>query len=324
MTRVKDNPATYGGVGWRPRERSHQEEMENGIVWRHCGSRSEVANLLEVLLVWPTTEMFPDGEPNDFLFLEWPNVERLQKQARAIAALYQSHGVAVHWIKVNPALMPNFLFQRDLFFMTPEGALLARPGSEQRAGEARFTAAALAELGITILATPRGHALFEGADALWLDETTVLIGCGLRTNEAGAGFVAALLREMGIDALRVKLPAGIQHLLGIINFVDYKLAAVRQDKATDELLGILRDAKVEVIECKPGPDISERLGMNFVAVSPRQVVMPGDCPSVRDSLANAGVLAHEIDVGEYCKAAGGLGCLTGIIRRQTSIKPEDV
>jgi N-dimethylarginine dimethylaminohydrolase len=324
MTRVKDNPATYGGVGWRPRERSHQEELEAGIVWRHCGSRSEVASLLEVLLAWPTTEMFPDGEPNDFLFLEWPNVARLQQQARAVAALYQSHGVAVHWIPVNPALLPNFLFQRDLFFMTPEGAVLARPGSRQRAGEARFTAAALAELGIPILATPRGHAIFEGADALWLDEQTVMIGCGLRTNEAGTSFVAGLLSEMNINSVSVKLPDGVQHLLGIINFVDEKLAAVRQDKMTDELLGILRDARVKVIECEPGPEITERLGMNFVAVSPRQVVMPGDCPSVRDSLAKAGVLAHEVDVSEYCKAAGGLGCLTGIIRRQASIKPGDV
>lgn len=320
MTRVKDNPATYGGIGWCPRERSHQEELETGIAWRHCGSRSEVANLLEVLLAWPTPEMFPASEPNDFLFLEWPNVERLQEQARAIAALYQGHGVAVSWVRASQARLPNFLFQRDLFFMTPEGAVLARPASEQRAGEARYTAAALAEIGIPILATPRGHALFEGADALWLDENTVIIGCGLRTNEAGAGFVADVLGEMGIDTLKVKLPAGIQHLLGIVNFADDKLAAVRQDKATDELLCILRDARVEVIECEPGPDVSERLGMNFVAVSPREVIMPSACPSVRDSLAKAGVATHEIDIGEYSKAAGGLGCMTGIIRRQTSDK----
>jgi N-dimethylarginine dimethylaminohydrolase len=264
--------------------------------------------------------MFPASEPNDFLFLEWPNLERLQQQAQAIAAFYQSHGVAVRWVRVNPAELPNFLFQRDLFFMTPEGAVLARPASEQRAGEARFTAAALAEMGIPILGTPRGRATFEGADALWLDEKTVLIGCGLRTNEAGAGFVSSLLREMGVSTVKVKLPEEVQHLLGVVNFADSKLAAVRQDKATDELLGVLREAEVEVIACEPGPDVSERLGMNFVAVSPRQVVMPAGCPSVRSSLASAGVTIHEIDVSEYCKAAGGLGCLTGIIQRQTSIK----
>jgi N-dimethylarginine dimethylaminohydrolase len=285
-------------------------------VWHPCGVRSEVGKLLEVLLTDPSSEMLPAGQPNEYLFLEWPHIRRLQEQAESIAALYQEQGVVVRWARTGVAALPNFLFQRDLFWMTPEGALLARPASEQRAGEARFTASALAELGVPILATPRGRAFFEGADALWLDESTVLIGVGLRTNEAGASFVSQVLRDLRIDAITVRLPGGVQHLLGIVNFADRKLAAVRQDKATDELLGVLRDASVEVISCEPGPDITERLGMNFVALAPRQVVMPSGCPSVRERLNDAGVATYEVDISEYCKAAGGLGCLTGIVRRQ--------
>lgn len=314
---MTNTPATYGGDGWRPRENSHHEDVASGLVWHRCGVRSETASLLEVMLARPRREMFPGGEPNAFLFLEWPDAGRLRRQAEAVADFYRGQGVAVRWADPDDAPPPNFLFQRDLFFMTPEGALLARPASAQRQGEARFAAAALSKLGVPVLATPRREALFEGADALWLGDNVVMIGIGLRTNEAGAEFVARHLREMGVDSVTVGLPRGVQHLLGVVNFADRDLAAVRRDKATDELLGVLRAAGVETIFCDPGEEVSERLGMNFVALGPRRIVMPGGCPSLRRRLSEAGVTVYEADVGEYLKAAGGLGCLTGILRRQT-------
>lgn len=312
-----DAPATYGGSGWRPRQGSHRDDVRTGTVWRRCGSCSEVAPLAEVVLAWPEAGLFGKGDPNDALFLSWPDPQRLQSQALALCDFYESQGVRVQWAR-GVVAGPNVLFQRDLFFMTPEGAVLGRPGSQQRAGEARDAAATLAGLGVPILASPRGEALFEGADALWLDERTVLIGIGLRTNEAGAALVSRLLRDMGIDAIPVPLPPGVQHLLGIVNFIDETLAAVRADRVSDALLAILRTASVETLVCGPGGDVSDRLGMNFVTLAPRRVVMPAGCPSVRQRLAEAGVQVHELDVSEYRKGAGGIGCLTGILSRHRS------
>lgn len=313
---MTNTPATYGGAGWRLREHSHQEDVALGSVWHRCGARSETAPLLEVMLARPRPEMFPGGEPNDFLFLDWPNVNRLRAQADALADFYQSQGVAVRWADTDAVPPPNFLFQRDLYFMTPEGALLSRPASAQREGEARFAAAALSKLGVPLLATPRRDELFEGADVLWLDENRVLIGVGVRTNESGARFVSRQLDEMGVDSVTVGLPGGVQHLLGVVNFADRNLAAVRRDKATDELLGILRNSGVETIFCDPGEEVFERLGMNFVALGPRRIVMPSGCPSLHRRLSEAGITVYEADIGEYLKAAGGLGCLTGILRRR--------
>jgi N-dimethylarginine dimethylaminohydrolase len=307
--------ATHGGPGWRPRQHTHREDVETGFIWRSCGSCSEVNDLLEVTLAWPESFALTEHDPNDFLMFEWPDVHMLQSQAEAVARFYESVGIVVHWA-FSPSNLPNFLFQRDLFFMTPEGAVLARPGSEQRASEARTAASVLSELGIPILATPRGSAIFEGADALWLDATTVLIGIGLRTNQAGADLVTHVLREMGVTCIAVTLPPGVQHLLGVINLADHDLAAIRADKASDELQSILHCMHIETISCLPGEEICERRAMNFVTIAPRRVVMSAECPLLKKELSAAGIIVHELEISEYRKAAGGLGCLTGILRRR--------
>lgn len=306
-------PATYGGAGWRPRVAAHRDDVRAGIVWRDCGANSEFGVLRQVMLAWPD-QVFPSGDPNDSLMLAWPDQPRLQDQAAAIGAFYESQDIVVHWVRASAA-PPNIIFQRDLFFMTPEGAVLARPGAALRAGEVRWTAATLAQAGVPILGVPRGTALLEGADALWLRPDLVMVGIGQRTNVAGADFVASILRDLGVSVVPVALPSGVQHLLGIVNLLDRDLAAVRADKITAEILAVLRGAAIETVVCGPGPDVAEKLGMNFVTLSPRRIVMPQGAPAVRDVLAAAGVQVHELAIGEYVKAAGGLACLTGILQR---------
>jgi N-dimethylarginine dimethylaminohydrolase len=307
------DPATYGGPGWQQRSGTHAEDVRAGILWRSCGSNSEVGKLRQVILAWPD-QAFPPGDPNNSLMLAWPDPARLQAQAAAIEAFYTSQGVEVHWVRA-PAAPPNVIFQRDLLFMTPEGAVLARPGAGPRAGEVRWTAATLASAGVPIVGVPRGNALLEGADALWLTPDVVLVGIGRRTNPEGAAYVASIVGDLGASVVRVTLPPGVQHLLGVVNFLDRDLAAVRADKITDEIRGILREASVEMLPCGPGRDVADALGMNFVTLAPRRVVMPSGAPSVRDGLRAAGVEVHELYISEYVKAAGGLGCLSGIVQR---------
>ena len=312
-----DLPATFGGEGWAQRPDSHREDIRCGVVWRRCGSNSETAPLLDVALALPHAEWFPGGDPRDYLLWSWPDAVRLRRQSASIAEFYESRGVTVHWVDPGPQAPPNFLFQRDLFFMTPEGAVLARPAALQRAAEPRLAAAALAAWGVPILALPRGNATFEGADALWLDPSTVLIGTGIRTNSSGVRFVSAVLREMGVETVPAPLEGRIQHLLGAVNLAASDLAIVRRGRAGSHLAGILREFRYEVAWCEPGAEVAERLGMNFVALAPRQVVMPAGCPALRAILTGAGVAVEELDVSEYRRAAGALGCLTGIVRRGT-------
>jgi len=308
-------PATYGGTGWQPRTASLPEDLAQGKLWRHCGVSAEWEPLREVVLHWPGEELNFSGPPDQQLMLARPDLDLLRRQTEGLAAIYQREGVTVQLSSLSELPPPNFLFQRDLFWATPEGLVLARPAAQQRAGEERCMAQILAKLAAPVLFHPFGTATFEGADALWLDPATVLIGSGVRTNREAVTQLRGLLAGMGVEVLEVVLPGGVQHLLGVVNFVDRDLAVVNGGKVTPQLTELLTAREIRQIILPPDAELTTGLGMNFVTLSPRRLLMPAGCPGIRARYRQEGLEVMEAEISEYRKAAGGLGCLTGILHR---------
>jgi len=309
-------PATHGGAGWCPRTASLAEELRRGEVWQRCGVSSEWEPLREVVLHWPGEELNFSGSPDQNLMLARPDLDRLRAQTEGLVEIYEREGITVQITKLRELPPPpNFLFQRDLFWATPQGLVLARPAARQRAGEERYMAQVLAGLDVPIIFHPHGHATFEGADALWLDPATVLIGSGVRTNREAVAQLRGLLAEMAVEVLEVALPTGVQHLLGVINFVDRDLAVVNGGKVTGQLLELLASRGIRQIVLEPDAELTAGLGMNFVTLAPRRLLMPSGCPGIRARFRHEGLAVLEAEVSEYRKAAGGIGCLTGILRR---------
>jgi len=308
--------ATYGGKGWHLREASHKQDLNQGVGWMSCGLSSETAPLTDVLLHIPGDELAFPEDPDHWLMLERPDIQRIQAEAQGLADAYTAAGVRVH--HANPSLSPppNFLFQRDLFFMTPEGAILARPASPRRAAEAPLAAQVLAGLGVPILATPRGSALMEGADVLWLREDLVGVGVGHRTNEGGHDLVRGVLKEMGVETRSIPMPdRGVQHLLGLVNLATDTLAVVREALAPDALMGLLQELGREVLFLPDDAEMLEGLALNFVSLGEGRILMPGGCPQTRARYESAGLTVSEAVVTEFRKAAGGIGCATGVLSR---------
>ena len=309
-------PATYGGPGWQPRATDLAVEIAQGQLWHPCGSSNEWGRLAEVVITLPGEELLFDGPADRLLMLARPDLPRIRCQTAALVEFYQGQGVQVHLAQAATPPPPNFLFMRDLFWATRQGVILARPAARQRAGEERHAALALAKIGVPIIFQPRGSATFEGADALWRDEHTVLLGTGLRTNREGFRQLSRLLTDMGVGVHEVRLPTGVQHLLGVINFIDHDLAVVHGGRVGPELLALLAALKVGAVILPTGRELEVGWGMNFVALGPRRLVMPSGCPGIEKILRAAGCEVFALEIGEYLKAAGGLACLTGILRRE--------
>lgn len=301
--------ATFGG--WQPRP---LEPAGVGRVWSSCGADSEHNRLVRVLLAIPGLGGDLGTEPDALLMLDRPDLASMGSQHRSLAEAFVTAGVDVATCRPRRPLA-NFLFVRDLFLMTPAGAVVGRPAPAVRAGEEREIARVLAELGVPILRTIVGNATFEGADALWLRSNLVAVGVGQRTNIDGFRQLAGTLGELGVDCVSVGLSNGEQHLLGTVGIIDTDLAITIRDRTPERLAELLGASGREVVAVDGDDEILALRGLNFVTVAPRRVVMSAGCDRLRALLADLGVEAQEVDISEYLKAAGGIACATGVLHR---------
>jgi len=306
--------AAFGGDGWSPRAQSLAEEL--GRLWGACGITTEWSRLKAVLLHRPGPELTASVDPDTVQMIEALNLERAQAQHDAIAQAYQEAGIAVHYVEPDKHALPNQMFIADLMFMTPEGAILARPASTVRAGEERWVARRLANLGVPILRSVRGNGTFEGADAAWIDPQTVIIGRGLRTNDEGAAQVASTLAEMDVEVIQVDLPYGSMHLMGMLRLVDHDLAIGWPRCLVHRGVEALKRRGFQVVFIPDEAEATHSKALNFVTLGPREILMASGNPLTQAFYENLGITCRVVDVDELIKAAGAIGCLTGILERE--------
>jgi len=306
--------AAYGGPGWSPRTTRLIDEI--GTIWGRFAVSCEYSSLRAVLLHKPGKELAQLREPDAAQMLSLLDPEVVTLQHDLMAQAFRDEDVDVFYVDPTAFPTPNQMFVADLMFMTPSGVILGRPASTVRAGEERWVARRLADIGVPILRSVAGAGTFEGADAAWLNSGTVLLARGLRTNAEGAAQVSAALAELDVEPVVVDLPRSSMHLMGSVRIIDRDLAYVRSDLVPRTAVATLRNSGYEV---QPFPNEREtRTGMahNFVTIAPRKVLMPAGNPDTEKAFKEAGIAIVSVDVSEITKAAGAIGCLTGILSRE--------
>ncbi len=306
--------AAYGGEGWSPRTESLRQEI--GGVWGACGVDTEWSPLKAVLLHRPGPELEELSDPDAAQMLAPLDAGRAREQHDALAQAYRGAGVVVHYVEPSEVPPPNLMFVADLMFMMPEGAIVGRPASTVRAGEERWVARRLADLGVPILRSVRGRGTFEGADALWIDPQTALVATGLRTNAEGAAQVATLLQEMGVEVIQVGLPYGAMHLMGTLRFADRDLAIAWPGRVSYAAVEALRARGYTVLFIPDEREAVHGMSLNFVTLGPRRILMAAGNPITQAFYEEAGITCQVVEVDEILKAAGGIGCATGILERE--------
>jgi N-dimethylarginine dimethylaminohydrolase len=313
---VKDlsQAAAYGGPGWSPRTTTLREEL--GSLWGNCGVNSEWSPLRAVLLHPPGRSLGRVSDPDALHLLEAIDVESARLQHDHMAQAYATAGVEVSYVEPAAEAPANLMFVADLLFMTPEGAIVGRPASTVRAGEERHVARRLADLGVPILRTVRGFGAFEGADAAWIDTSTVLLATGLRTNKEGAAQVNSSLRDMGAEVVSVGLPHGAMHLMGLLRFAGPDLAIAWPGRVPLAAVDALQRRGYEVRFLPVGGEAEWRVALNFVTLGPRRILMAAGYPVCQAFFEAQGIECITVEIDELAKAAGAIGCMTGILQRE--------
>jgi N-dimethylarginine dimethylaminohydrolase len=286
--------------------------------WGDWGCDSEVGRLRAVLLRRPGAEV--EHLPEDLasvLFEARMDPARARAQHDAMADLYRANGVQVHYIEKMQEHEPNGMFVRDLVAMTPEGAILARPGTMVRRGEARYAAEALARLGVPILRTVAGSGTFEGADLMWFGRDLAFVGISRRTNAEGNRQVRAELERMGVgEVVTVQVPWSEAHFDGMMTQLDRKLAAVHTAQVPYTAIEALHRHGFRILEVTSEREVRYGVALNLVALEPGRVIIPqGENKETVMMMQKAGVEVIQIDLSELMKGAGSIHCMTAFLKR---------
>jgi N-dimethylarginine dimethylaminohydrolase len=306
--------AAHGGEGWQSRAGATADEL--GSIWAACGVRSECGTLHAVLMHRPGAEIDGVADAATALWHALLDPECARDQHDRLADLYRQHGVAVYELGEAPLDKPNSYFCRDVFAMTPFGAILARPASASRAGEERQAAAALARIGVPILHSVFGTGTFEGADVAVVGDDLVFVAEGQRTDREGARQVAQAFRDAGVAQVEiVQLPYGCGHLDGMLNIIDRDLALIYPTQLPWRVYELLKGRGFRFLDVPDAGEARHGMAINMVPLAPGVVVMPAGNPITRAALEAAGVTCIEADVDELMKGAGSVHCMTGVIHR---------
>jgi dimethylargininase len=212
---------------------------------------------------------------------------------------------------------PDAVYVYDPALVADHGAILLRPGKEGRRGEVEVLGADLVEAGVPIAARLEAPALAEGGDTLWLDERTLLVGRGYRTNDVGIRQLAEALP--GVEVIAFDLPylrgAGeVLHLLSLLSPLDEDLVVAYLPLMPVRLVELLAERGIEVVEV---PDEEfETMGPNVLALAPRVALALEGNDETRRRMERAGVDVRVYRGDEISrKGDGGPTCLTRPILR---------
>lgn len=278
------------------------------------GAQSMTAPLRDVLVHRPDAPFGAAFNDPAHGFLHPVDLEAAQREHDAFVELLTRLDVTVHVLAGEAG--PDLVYTFDPLLVTDRGAIPLRPGKPNRQGEPALLEAWTTAAGIPTLGRIEAPGTIEGGDTFWLRPDLLCIGRSLRTNDAGARDLAALV---GGDVRTFDVPYWrgddeLVHLLSVISPVTDDLAVVYLPLLPAGLWELLGELGVRTIAV---PDAEyPTLGCNVLAVRPGVLVMAEGNPVTRRALQDSGCEVHIYPATEIgVNGSGGPTCMARPILR---------
>jgi dimethylargininase len=283
---------------------------------RAYGVRSSTGALRDVLVKRPGPAFGRAFDDPSHGFLRPVDLDRARREHDGLVAALDTLGARVHVLDEEPAEDPDLVYVFDPLLVTDAGVIPLRPGKPNRKGEPAIVERWLNDAGVPTAGRIEAPGTVEAGDTVWLRDDLFVIGRTLRTNDAGARQLAAIV---GSDVRMVDVPywngpAELVHLMSVISPVSDDLAVVFLPLLPAGLHEWLVELGIRSVEVPEGEYAT--LGCNVLAVRPGVVIVADGNPVTRRGLEAAGVEVHAIPLGEVGEnGSGGVTCLTRPILR---------
>ena len=191
------------------------------------GAQTEYGRLRKVLMHRPTEELkrITPGNKDAYLFRDVVYWREFQREHDAFTDILRGEGVEVHLVgdlldegdRLVAERLPNLVYTRDVISINGLGAMVLRMTYQPRYPEPLLAGKAVERLGVPIALRVAPPGMVEGGDFVYLDEETVMMGFGTRSNEAGVGMVRErMLGKAVMEFVAVPLPSFRVHLDGAL------------------------------------------------------------------------------------------------------------
>lgn len=220
------------------------------------------------------------------------------QHARYCAALRQC-GLELTWLAAD-SNFPDSTFVEDTAVVTPNAAIMTRPGASSRRGEVASVEVALRRFysRVDAIAAP---GTLDGGDVCPVG-SHYLIGVSARTNEEGARQFAQFLIREGFSSSTVDIRGvdGVLHLKSAVSFLGGRHLVLAEELEQHPTF-----ADYDVVPVSS----DESYGANLLAIN-SQIVMSAGFPQLEARVRDLGYEPIMLDMSEFRKMDGALTCLS--------------
>lgn len=279
------------------------------------GVRSSVAPLRRVAMRRPGALLSADHDR--WHYASPIDAAALDAQYDELVAAITSSGAEIVWFDEDDDDLADSVFTYDPSFVIGSGAVVLRPGKPLREPEADLHDDFYRSVGIPVVGRIEAPGTFEGGDCFWLDERTLAVGRGFRTNRSGIDQFREIVRTDGIDVEVFDLPfhhgpEACLHLMSLVSVLDTDLALVHAPLLPTPLWERMLELGYDLLVA-PAAEFERSLGLNLnvLATAPRQLVAVDGFPETVAMMRDAGCEVTTVASDALClPCEGGPTCLT--------------
>ncbi|MFX1283961.1 MAG: dimethylarginine dimethylaminohydrolase family protein [Promethearchaeota archaeon] len=302
------------------------------------GALSETCKLSTVLMHRPGREIsvVTPATLSYYGFRAVPNLKNLQIEFDYLIKTLENEGVEV--VLLNDLInrvdrshsLPNLYFTRDIISITDIGLIVMNMGIAGRLNEPSIAKQAL-EQQIPVAFEIASPGQLEGGDFVYIDERTLAVGYGPRTNKKGIiQLIQGLRSSLVEEIISVPLPPDLIHLDQIFSVIAPRLCIVhepslkyglahinrRGEEKKEPFLSYLKKNRFEMIPVST--EEVKQFGANVCAIKPEKLVIYEWNKRIITELKERGNDVIPIQGIELVKGGGGPHCMTCPILRESS------
>ena len=285
-------------------------------------SQSMAAPLRRVLMRSATSAM-RHAKASEWHYGPGFDPTKAASQHKVFCDLVEASGAKIEWLTDADDGLADSVFTHDPSLMTDHGAIILAMGKALRRIEPALHEAAYRRMGIPILGRIEEPGTVEGGDTVWVDEKTLAIGRGVRTNQPGIEQMAKILAPFGVEVLGYDLPLwhgedACLHLMSVISPLADDLALVFSPLLPAAFYHLLKARGIKLVEGDAGEfHESSGLSLNVLPTSPRKIIAVAGFPKTKAAMEAAGCTVATFEADALCIACeGGPTCLTCALLRQ--------